>query len=65
MAKQRAISRVGRRPVRGGTEVSIYSRSERGTSFLVDSVVVLYGDDSKEQHRKALADALDQLLKSG
>lgn len=65
MAKQRAISRVGRRPVRGGTEVSIYSRSERGTSFLVDSVVVLRGKASKAEHRQALADALGQLLKSG
>lgn len=61
MSKRR-IQGIRRGKVPGGVEVSAMGRSDRGTRYLVGSIVVLRGKLSKDAFRQQLALATQQLL---
>lgn len=56
------VMSIGVRPVPGGKELIAYSKSARGTRYILGSVVYLTEGLSKDQIASARAQALDRLL---
>ncbi len=46
---------ISYKKVRGGMEVIGQTRSDRGTKYISDSVVVLRGEKTEEEFKEALA----------
>lgn len=56
------IRSIERRPVPGGVELIARGKSNRGTSYISNSMVVLRGDLPKDEFRKAIREAIRALL---
>lgn len=56
------VRSIERKPVPGGVEVIARGRSNRGTPYIHNSVVVLRGELSQEAFRNALGKANEALL---
>lgn len=50
------------KPTRGGTEVIAIGRSDRGTRFFKDSIVVLHAGADAEGIKRGVAEAARELL---
>ena len=60
MARQ--IVSIAVEQVEGGVRVIARSRSDRGTPFIVDDVVVLRGEKSAAEHVNSVGLAVESLL---
>lgn len=61
-SRNRRVISVGKKPVPGGVELIAYGRSDRGTRYRIESIVVLDGEKSEAEKRTARAAGFRSLL---
>lgn len=58
------ITEVRQRLVRGGIELQGIARSDRGTKYIEDSLVIVFGPDRKYPSKEEIQAGVKQLLEA-
>lgn len=58
------VARIGLKKVRGGTMITGYSHSPRGTKYIYETDVVLREGKTKKEFRDAVAAAIEAMVNS-